>query len=57
MWHDRLTPTVGRCRAARFAVLDRLGVVPYAEQGAPHSVLLQERTEFTIYLPPRRLVP
>lgn len=55
VWHDRLTPTVGHCRSARFDALDTLGLVPFAEQSAPHSVLLQSSTEFTIYLPPRTL--
>jgi hypothetical protein len=55
IWHDRLAPTVGRVRSARFGLLDRLGVVSYAEQAAPHSVLLQARTEFTVYLPPARV--
>jgi hypothetical protein len=55
IWHDRLRPTVGRLRSARFGLFDRLGVVPYAEQARPHSVLVQRRTEFTVYLPPRRV--
>lgn len=55
VWHDRLRPTVGWVRSARFGLLDRLGVVPYAEQARPHSVLLQRRTQFTVYLPPARL--
>ncbi|MDB4981962.1 MAG: hypothetical protein JWM82_2714, partial [Myxococcales bacterium] len=55
IWHDRLRCTAGRVVDARFGLLDRLGVVPFAEQLAPHSVLLQHRSEFTIYLPPQRL--
>ena len=54
VWHDRLTPTPGRVRRARIGLLDRLGIVPFAEQAAAHSVLIQERTEFQIHLPPRR---
>jgi Uncharacterized conserved protein (COG2071) len=54
IWHDRLHCTSGRVRAARVGLFDRLGLVPYAEQLQPHSVLLQHRTEFTIYLPPGR---
>jgi uncharacterized protein YqjF (DUF2071 family) len=53
IWHDRLRLSTGKCRQARFALFDRLGVVPFAAQLEPHSVLLQPRTEFTIYLPPR----
>lgn len=53
VWHERLRPTVGAVRSARFGLLDRLGVVPYAEQARTHSVLIQRSTEFTVYLPPR----
>lgn len=54
VWHERLTPTPGRVRRARIGLLDRLGLVPFAEQAEAHSVLIQERTEFQIHLPPRR---
>ena len=57
IWHDRLACTAGRVVTARFGLLDRLGLVPYAVQAAPHSVLIQRRTAFTIYLPPQRLRP
>jgi hypothetical protein len=40
---------------AEIGLFDRLGIVPFAEQSRPHSVLLQHETEFTIYLPPRRV--
>jgi hypothetical protein len=53
IWHDRLQLSIGKCIRARFDLFDRLGVVPFADQLTPHSVLLQPRTEFTIYLPPR----
>jgi hypothetical protein len=52
IWHSRLQPTVGHVAHARFALLDRLELVPHAEQQAPHSCWLQRQTEFTIYLPP-----
>lgn len=55
VWHDRLTPTSGRVREARWGLLDRLGIVPYDEQTTPHSVLIQPRTEFIVHLPPRRV--
>jgi hypothetical protein len=55
VWHDRLTPHAGICRHARFGLLDRLGLVRFEEQDHPYSVMIQPRTEFTIYLPPRRL--
>ncbi|OWK45680.1 DUF2071 domain-containing protein [Fimbriiglobus ruber] len=54
IWHDRLRCTSGRVIRARIGLFDRLGLVPYSEQACPHSVLLQHRTEFTIYLPPGR---
>lgn len=53
IWHDRLTPTMGRVKTARFGLLDRLGLVSFAEQGTPHSVLMQAETEFLVRLPPR----
>jgi hypothetical protein len=55
IWHDRLQLSVGRCVQARIGLFDRLGIVPFAEQTRPASVLLQPSTEFTIYLPPGRL--
>ena len=54
VWHERLAPTPGRVRHARIGLFDRLGIVPFAEQAAAHSVLIQPRTEFQIHLPPRR---
>lgn len=55
VWHDRLRTTNGKVLQARFGLLDRLGVLPYAEQSNPHSVLIQHQTEFTVYLPPEPL--
>jgi hypothetical protein len=52
IWHDRLHLSVGRCIHVRIGLFDRLGIVPFADQKRPHSVLLQSSTEFTIYLPP-----
>lgn len=57
IWHDRLACTTGRVVNARIGLFDRLGLVPCAEQCRPHSVLLQHRTAFTIYLPPGRYAP
>ena len=53
IWHDRLQTTVGNVPTARFDLLDRLGIVEHGEIFNVHSVLIQNRTEFTIYLPPR----
>ena len=39
VWHERLVPTGGRVRAGASRLLDRLGVVPFAEQAVAHSVL------------------
>ncbi len=52
VWHDKLELHAGEIITARFDLLDRLGLVPFSEQGQPYSVLLQPETEFTIYLPP-----
>jgi uncharacterized protein YqjF (DUF2071 family) len=51
VWHDRLVLKRGIASRARFAIFERLGLV--APGARPHSVLLQESTEFAIYLPPR----
>jgi hypothetical protein len=55
IWHDRLRLSTGKCLSAEIGLFDRLGIVPFAEQLQPYSVLLQHETEFTIYLPPRRV--
>ena len=56
IWHDRLTPTRAQIVRAGFDLLDRLGLVPFAAQDQPHSVMMQRSAEFTIYLPPRKLL-
>ncbi len=53
IWHDKLRCTAGHVVKARIGLFDRLGIVPFAEQSKPHSVLIQHRTEFTIFLPPK----
>ncbi len=53
VWHERMQVTTATCRSAHFDLLDRLGVVPLAEQGDPYNVLIQPRIEFIIHLPPR----
>jgi Uncharacterized conserved protein (COG2071) len=55
IWHDRLRLSTGSCVRAEIGLFDRLGLVSFAEQAHPHSVLIQPETEFTIYLPPHRL--
>ena len=54
VWHNRLRCTVGQVRQARISLLDHLGIVPFGEQMAPHSVLIQPETEFIVQLPPKR---
>ena len=55
VWHARLQPTEGRLLEARVGLLDRLGILSFAEQVRVHSVLMQPTTLFRIYLPPQRL--
>lgn len=55
VWHERLRCTLGRAVGMKVELFERLGLVDAAEQQKPHSVLIQPETEFTIYLPPRRL--
>ena len=55
VWHERLRCTLGRAVRMHVELFERLGLVDAAEQQKPHSVLIQPETEFTIYLPPRRL--
>ena len=54
VWHERLTRTLGPGGERPHRPF-RLGLVPFSEQTAPHSVMIQQLTEFTVYLPPRRL--
>ncbi len=51
VWHERLALRRARASHARFTVFERLGLV--APDAAPHSVLVQPKTEFLIFLPPR----
>lgn len=55
VWHQRLHLRRGIARRARFELLDELGLTDALSK--PHSVLLQERTEFHIYLPPHIVRP
>lgn len=52
VWHDRLRLQVGVARRARYDVFASLGLVAHDTQ--PHSVLLQQATDFDVLLPPRR---
>lgn len=53
VWHDRLHLQPAQLLSARFELLERLGILNPAEQQEPYSLLVQAKTEFTIYLPPR----
>lgn len=55
IWHDRMTPTVGEIREARYPLLERLELVPEGDRGRIHSVLLQPSIDFAIYLPPSKV--
>lgn len=55
IWHDRLQLSTGRCIRASFPLLERLNLVTPSDQQHPHSILIQEQTLFTVYLPPTRL--
>jgi hypothetical protein len=37
----------------QFGLLDRLNIVPLAEQSNPYSVIIQPEIEFLVQLPPR----
>lgn len=53
IWHERIAATAARATVVRFDLLDRLGLVPFAEQRLLHSALLTPRVEFQVQLPPR----
>ena len=56
VWHERLQTTTANVISARFSLLDRLGLVPLADTSSLHSVLVQPKTDFTIYLPPKSVL-
>jgi uncharacterized protein DUF2071 len=55
VWHDRTTPTLGTADEASYPLLQRLELIATGDLRDLHSVLLQPRIAFTIYLPPRRI--
>lgn len=55
VWHERLRLRRGIARRARFELLEELGLIDQLSK--PHSVLLQERTEFHVHLPPHVVQP
>lgn len=52
--HPLLQLTHAEPKDLYFELLERLGVLTADEMQHPHSVLLTRRTEFHIYMPPRR---
>lgn len=55
IWHPEMRLSSGHLRHARFALLERLGLLSLEAAQQPHSVLLTPEIEFQISLPPRRL--
>ncbi len=53
VWHDRLELRHAEVSTARFEVFERLGLIDADTR--PHSALVQQETEFTIFLPPTRV--
>lgn len=49
IWHGRMQPTVGRVLKADFPLFNRLGI----SYDSVHSILIQPKIDFTVYLPPR----
>ncbi len=54
IWHPPIQLSIGQLKHARFALLERLGILSPAEAQHPHSVLLTPEVEFQISLPPSR---
>ena len=53
VWHEAMHPTRGDAVRARYDVLERAGLITPGQ--TPHSVLLERRSDFIVYLPPTRL--
>lgn len=53
VWHAPMHPTRGSVVRARYDVLESSGLVPPGQ--AAHSVLLERRSDFIVYMPPMRL--
>jgi hypothetical protein len=53
VWHEPMHPTRGDATSARYDVLEGAGLITPGQ--APHSVLLERRSDFIVYLPPTRL--
>jgi hypothetical protein len=53
VWHQPMHPTRGEAVHARYDVLENAGLVVAGQ--TPHSVLLERRSDFIVYLPPTLL--
>ena len=53
VWHEPLQPTLGRVISARFDAFEERGLIERGQE--PHSVLLQQLTDFAVLLPPTRV--
>lgn len=53
IFHERLGLTRARVRHASYGLFERAGLL--GPRSRPHSALVMPETDFTIYLPPRRL--
>ena len=52
IWHDRLEPNVGSMISSKFELLDQLQLTDSSDARNVHSVLVMNRADFTVYLPP-----
>jgi len=52
IWHDKLEPTEAHISNAEFSLLSTLGLTTETDPLQIHSVLMQHKTDFTVYLPP-----
>jgi uncharacterized protein YqjF (DUF2071 family) len=55
IWHERAELTTGALESASYPLLEKLGLVANGDLGSVHSVLVQPRIGFTIYLPPSKV--
>jgi hypothetical protein len=56
IWHPRTSPKTGQLHAGRYPLLQALNLVEEGNTTDVHSVLVQRAIDFTIYLPPFKVV-
>ncbi|MCW1966994.1 MAG: hypothetical protein KIH69_002585, partial [Anaerolineae bacterium] len=54
VWHEKIHFTLGRANHLYFSLYERLGILSRSEMQHPHSILICPKTEFEVFLPPRR---